>query len=114
MATIQTKDGTEIYYTDRSTGQPVVFSHGWPLGADAWEDQMLYLGVRGYRGRLERNAHVTYFARDQRHAWVQRIDGPLGLNGEALSAGDGAALDDDREVRLTSGQGTHFLLFDLD
>jgi len=49
MPTITVKDGTEIYYKDWGTGQPVVFSHGWPLSSDAWEDQMLFLADKGYR-----------------------------------------------------------------
>jgi non-heme chloroperoxidase len=49
MATITTKDGTQIYYKDWGTGQPIVFSHGWPLTADDWDAQMLFFGQRGYR-----------------------------------------------------------------
>lgn len=49
MSTLKTKDGTEIYYKDWGSGRPVVFSHGWPLSADAWDPQMLFLGENDYR-----------------------------------------------------------------
>jgi len=48
-STSTVKDGTQIYFKDWGTGQAVVFSHGWPLTADAWEDQMVFLGQHGYR-----------------------------------------------------------------
>jgi Predicted hydrolases or acyltransferases (alpha/beta hydrolase superfamily) len=49
MDTIRARDGTQIYYKDWGSGQPVVFSHGWPLDSDAWEDQMVFLSAHGYR-----------------------------------------------------------------
>jgi non-heme chloroperoxidase len=49
MPTITTKDGTSIYYKDWGEGQPIVFSHGWPLSADDWDAQMLFFGQQGYR-----------------------------------------------------------------
>ncbi|HYB59632.1 MAG TPA: alpha/beta hydrolase [Candidatus Acidoferrales bacterium] len=49
MSTIKTGDGTQLYYKDWGSGQPVIFSHGWPLSADAWDAQMLFLGQKGYR-----------------------------------------------------------------
>lgn len=49
MSFIKTKDGTEIFYKDHGKGQPIVFSHGWPLSADAWDAQLVFFGERGYR-----------------------------------------------------------------
>ena len=49
MGTVTTRDGTQIYYKEWGSGQPVVFSHGWPLSSDSWEAQMLFLASHGYR-----------------------------------------------------------------
>src|SRR4051794_41551793 len=49
MPTINTTDGTEIFYKDWGSGQPIVFSHGWPLSADDWDTQMLFFLQQGYR-----------------------------------------------------------------
>lgn len=49
MPFIRTRDGTDIFYKDQSSGQPIVFSHGWPLTADSWDPQLVYFGSRGYR-----------------------------------------------------------------
>ncbi len=49
MPTITTKDGVEIFYKDWGSGQPIVFSHGWPLSSDDWDAQMMYFVTRGYR-----------------------------------------------------------------
>src|SRR6267378_4199524 len=49
MPTIRTKDGIEIFYKDWGHGQPVVFSHGWPLNADAWDEQLVFMAEHGYR-----------------------------------------------------------------
>ena len=64
MTAVTTRDGAQIYYKDWGTGQPIVFSHGWPLTADAWEDQMVFLASRdsfwlqgmqaGFKGALDR------------------------------------------------------------
>ena len=49
MSTIKTQDGTEIFYKDWGQGQPIVFSRGWPLSADDWDNQLLYFLKQGYR-----------------------------------------------------------------
>jgi non-heme chloroperoxidase len=58
VSTITTKDATEIYYKDWGKGPPIVFSHGWPLNADAWDDQMMFMAARGFRGiAFDRRGH---------------------------------------------------------
>lgn len=58
MATITTTDGTEVFYKDWGTRQPVVFSHGWPLNADAWDDQAMLVAASGYRAMAhDRRGH---------------------------------------------------------
>ena len=58
MGTITTKDGTTIFYKDWGKGQPIVFSHGWPLSSDDWDAQMLFFGQQGYRViALDRRGH---------------------------------------------------------
>src|SRR5258705_11327494 len=58
MSPISTKDGMNMYYKDWGTGQPIVFNHGWPLSADAFEDQMFFMASKGYRCiGLDRRGH---------------------------------------------------------
>src|SRR5689334_666317 len=49
MSTIRTRDNTTIFYKDWGEGQPIVFSHGWPLNGDAWNEQLLFFAARGFR-----------------------------------------------------------------
>jgi non-heme chloroperoxidase len=56
MPTISTKDGAQIFYKDWGSGQPVVFSHGWPLNADAWDEQLFFMASNGYRAIRPRPA----------------------------------------------------------
>ena len=72
MCTIKTKDGTQIYYKDWGNGQPVVFSHGWPLSADAWDAQMLFLAQKGYRG-----LRMTAVVMDAGTDLGRQYDGPI-------------------------------------
>jgi non-heme chloroperoxidase len=75
MPTVTTKDGTQIYYKDWSKGQPVVFSHGWPLSSDAWDGQLLFLPQNGYRGiARDRRGHGHWHGL----ASAARIDSRVG------------------------------------
>src|SRR5689334_25238107 len=78
MPTVRSNDGTEIYYKDWGSGQPIVFSHGWPLSSDDWDNQMLFFLAQGYRviasdrrghGRSEQVRHghaMDHYADDLR------------------------------------------------
>ena len=75
MSTITSKDGTSIYYKDWGQGPVVTFSHGWPLNADAWDGQMLFLVQNGFRvvahDRRGPRSFRTSLLR-QRHEWLRR------------------------------------------
>jgi hypothetical protein len=105
MSTIRTRDNVELFYVDWGEGQPVVLSHGWPLNADVWEEQMFFLASNGYRviahdrrghGRSTRtwygNEMNTYADDLSHHAprSVQRR--PIGLHQELVQPRRGSAL----------------------
>ncbi|HZI31591.1 MAG TPA: hypothetical protein VFF11_04575, partial [Candidatus Binatia bacterium] len=69
--------------------------------------------VKLYVGKLAAKGKISHALDDQRHGWVQLIEGDLGLNGNKLSPGDGAALDCEAAIRFQSEKGAHFLYFDL-
>ena len=69
--------------------------------------------VNLFIGKLAAKGKIIHPMREQRHAWVQLIEGDLDLNEKKLSPGDGAAIDDENEIQFESAKGAHFLLFDL-
>ncbi len=88
MSFVKSKDGTNIFYKDWGSGQPVVFSHGWPLSADAWDAQMLFLGAQGYRviahdrrGHGRSSQASTGHEMDTYAADVAALTDELGLEG---------------------------------
>jgi len=81
MSFVKAQDGTNIFYKDWGTGQPVMFSHGWPLSADAWDAQMLFLGQQGYRviGVNRLNDDITEIAN---HVRRMHTDEPFVLHNQ--------------------------------
>jgi len=85
MPFITTDDGTQIFYKDQGSGQPVVFSHGWPLSSDAWDGQMVFMGQNGFRaiahdrrshGRSDQTwdgNHMDRYA-DDLHSLITQLD----------------------------------------
>ena len=99
MAYLTLRDGTEIYYKDWGTGQPVVFSHGWPLSADALEDQMIFLAAARlslHRARPPRPWPVEPALERQRHGHLRR---------RSRGAGRSARLKDAIHVGHSTGGG---------
>ena len=83
MGTITTADGAEIFYKDWGTGQPIVFSHGWPLSADDWDTQMMFFLLHGYRV-------IAHDRRGHRGGRRVRTAGPAKV--EEASAAEGQPL----------------------
>jgi non-heme chloroperoxidase len=75
MSIIRTKDGTEIFYKDWGKGQPIVFSHGWPLSADDWDAQMMFFLNHGYRVIAhDRRGHGRSSQPGEGHTWTTIAD----------------------------------------
>ena len=92
MATITTKDGIEIFYKDWGSGQPIVFSHGWPLSADDWDAQMLFFLNHGYRVIAhDRRGHGRSSQTGDGHDMDHYADD--------LAARDGASRSEERHSR---------------
>ncbi len=106
MPAINARDGAQIFYKDWGTGQPIVFSHGWPLNADAWDEQLHFLAAQGYRAIAhDRRGHgrstqtwtgndMDTYA-DDLAALVESLTGPIfesDLAESGVAAGTGYAL----------------------
>jgi len=82
MSTIKTRDNASIFYKDWGDGQPVVFSHGWPLNGDAWDEQMFFLASHGYRVIAhDRRGHGCFRSR----GWSQRCGRSRGARAKRVS-----------------------------
>src|SRR5580692_12857821 len=96
MSSITVKDGTEIYYKDWGTGQPIMFHHGWPLSADDWDSQMLFFRLHGYR----------VIAHDRRgHGRSTQTD--LGNDMDTYAADSAALVEMLHQGCTVSGVGVH-------